>query len=91
MTTISSTAQMLLAEKVREMGGVSEGGEAAKPASPEQETIFDRFPDAWYRPNSRSHNYVVRVPEGVNLSDAGESRYYKTRQGAEKALKRWYE
>jgi len=37
MTTVSSTAQMLLAEKAREMGGVEGGAEADKPAPGEPE------------------------------------------------------
>lgn len=51
MTTVSSTAQMLLAEKVRESSESSEGG------------VFDRHSDKWYRPEGK-HEYAVRRPDG---------------------------
>jgi hypothetical protein len=92
MTTVSSTAQMLLAEKARETGGVGGGAETAKPASePSEDDVFDRHPDAWYHPNSQKHDYAVHVPESSGVHDAGKKRYYKTRSGAGKALNRWYE
>jgi hypothetical protein len=91
MTTISSTAQMLLAEKAREMGGVSDGAETAKPASGgEGDDVFGRNPDEWYKPSGK-YEYAVHIPEDSTTADAGDTRYYKTRDGAAKALRRWYE
>jgi hypothetical protein len=81
MTTVSSTAQMLLAEKVREMGGVSEGSKTASGGS--EGDVFDRNPEKWYRPDGK-YNLAVRLPNG-------ETKYYKTRDGAAKRLRRHYE
>jgi tyrosyl-tRNA synthetase len=88
MTTVSSTAQMLLAEKYRAEQG---GAEAAKPASEPSKDVFDRNPDAWYHPNSQKHDYAVNVPDDAGVHDEGKTRYFKTRGGARKAIKRWYE
>jgi len=94
-TTVSSTAQMLLAEKVREMQGEDGGAEAGKPASAGDSAtegdVFERHPEKWYRPDSQKYDYAVPVPESSGVTDAGKNRYYKTRSGAGKALKRWYE
>lgn len=94
-TTVSSTAQMLLAEKVREEQDKDSGVETDKPASAGDSAtegdVFERYPDAWYRPNSEKNNYAVTVPESVDRYDSGEQRYYKTAQGARQALRRWYE
>jgi len=81
MTTVSSTAQMLLAEKAREMGGVSSGSKPASGGS--MGGIFDQYPKKWYRPDGK-YNYAVRLP-------SGETKYYKTREGAAKRLRRHYE
>ena len=91
MTTVSSTAQMLLAEKAREMGSVSEGTETDKAASEPSEDVFDRNPDVWYRPDSPKNDYAVRVPDDAAVTDTGGTRYYKTRNGAAEGLRRWYE
>ena len=97
MTTISSTAQMLLAEKARETGGVStepeQSGEeeSGGPKEEGESTIFDECPEAWYEPNSLKHDFAVEVPEDADVSDSGDVRYYKTERGAAKGLSRWYE
>lgn len=95
MTTVSSTAQMLLAEKVREMEGDDSGVEADKPGSGGDSNtvgdVFDRHSDKWYHPNSNKYNFAVYEPEGTGTSTAGEARYYKTRNGAAKAIRRFYE
>ena len=81
MTTVSSTAQMLLAEKIREE---QRGEEVDKPGSDGSEGgVFDRYSDKWYRP-SGEHDYAVRTPDG-------STKYYKTRDGAAKRLTRDYE
>lgn len=95
MTTISSTAQMLLAEKVREMQGGGSGAEADKSGSDDddgnaEKSVFDRHPDAWYRADGKK-NYAVHVPEDADVTDSGKRRYYKTRSGVAEALRRWYE
>jgi len=91
MTTVSSTAQMLLAEKAREMDGVSEGAETDKTASESPRDVFDRNPDAWYEAESVKYDYAVYVPDDAGVTDAGKTRYYKTRNGAAGGLRRWYE
>lgn len=84
MTTVSSTAQMLLAEKVREMNEESGQSDADKGGSePSKPAVFDRYPDKWYRPDGK-HNYAVRTPDG-------DTKYYKTQSGAAKRLRRDYE
>jgi hypothetical protein len=97
MTTISSTAQMLLAEKARETGGVpteseqsdeEESGESGNEGEP---TVFDECSEPWYEPNSNKHDFAVEVPENADVSDSGDVRYYITEGGAAKALRRWYE
>jgi L-lysine 2,3-aminomutase len=82
MTTISSTAQMLLAERVREMMS----GEAEADAVGDADGmggVFDRHPDKWYRPDGK-HEYAVRQPDGP-------TKYYKTEHGAAERLRRVYE
>jgi len=81
MTTVSSTAQMLLAEKVKEI----DGAEADKSDSDgSEDDVFDHFPDKWYRPSGK-YSYAVRTAEGE------ETKYYKTRNGAAKRLTQEYE
>lgn len=99
MTTVSSTAQQLLAEKYREEQAQEEGGEGDRPDSkcsePEEEgasesgkseepDIFERHPEAWYKPKSQQHDYAVY------LSD-GDRKYYKTKRGAADRLQQEYE
>ena len=92
LTTVSSTAQMLLAEKARETGGVGGETEPAETAAEASDNdVFDEYSDAWYRPDSEKRNYAVNVPESAGIYDAGKTRYYKTRDGAAEALRRWYQ
>jgi len=92
MTTVSSTAQMLLAEKVRELGDVDGETEATETASRARENdVFDEYPDAWYHPKSDKNDYAVNVPTSADIYDAGKTRYYQTRSGAAEALRRWYQ
>lgn len=109
-TTVSSTAQMLLAEKVRGMERFQEEpteesevldrlteGVSAEEVDEYLEQVgtsqdpLDRHQDAWYRPDSEEHDYAVRIPADVEVYDAGETRYYKTRNGAAEAIRKWYE
>ena len=101
LTTVSSTAQMLLAEKVREMGDVSTESEAFDDEGssgsngdahgrPQRRAIFDES-DGWYEPDSDKYNFAVRVPEDADVSDRGGLRYYKTEDEAAKAITRWHE
>lgn len=92
MTTISSTAQQLLAEKYREEQGeensstreVSESSiEESREDDPEPD-VFERHPDAWYEPASEKHDFAVYTQEGGR-------KYYKTRRGAAQRLKTEYE
>ena len=98
LTTVSSTAQMLLAEKVREMGDVSAeseefdsgGSNGDAQGRPQRRPIFDES-NGWYEPDSDKYNFAVRVPEDADVSDRGGLRYYKTEDEAAKAITRWHE
>jgi len=89
MTTKSTVAQMLLAERVRELQEErAGGGEAEQPESgqPDQSgsglpNVFDRHDDHWYRPDSEENEFAVRLPGD------GETKYYKTQDGAAKRLR----
>lgn len=92
MTTISSTAQQLLAEKyreeqgeenssTREASGRSSGDSHEEDPEPD---VFDRHPDAWYEPDSKQHVCAVYTQDG-------DRKYYKTREGAAQRLKAEYE
>ena len=97
MTTISSTAQQLLAEKYRaERDGSSSGGESSegtadsagqgKGESDGLPAVFRRHADKWYTPESdEGYKFAVRVP------DRDSNKYYKTQEGAAKRLRREYE
>lgn len=108
MTTVSSTAQQMLAEYVRmsdpSHGVETEGrktdkermqeiqqGALDRDQEDEPDDPFQRHPDEWYEPDSDKHNYAVEVPADAGIYDAGKTRYFKTRSGAAKALRRWYE
>lgn len=98
MTTKSTVAQMLIAEKARELqesdarnaaSGGSDAG-ASEGVNTGGDDVFSRHPDAWYRPDGQ-YDYAVYVPEETGVHDAGEPRYYQTKSGAAEALQRWYE
>ena len=54
--------------------GAADGGESDP---------LTRYADRWYRPDSRTYDYAVRTPDGGR-------RYLKTRDGAVRALERYY-
>lgn len=89
MTTVSSTAQMLLAEQIT--GGETQEKTDSSTRKEVGPDVLERHPDAWYEPKSKQNDYAVRVPEDADIYDAGKTRYFQTRQGAAQALKRWYE
>jgi hypothetical protein len=86
MTTVSSTAQMLLAEHVSEVEQTQKTDSEAR-----TDSILERHPDAWYEPDSLENDYAVYVPDDAGVHDEGKTRYFKTEGGASDALKRWYE
>ena len=45
---------------------------------------LERYADRWYRPDSQTYDYAVRTPEGGR-------RYLKTKDGAVRALERYYD
>ena len=94
MTTVSSTAQMLLAEKVRETQageGSAEAGKSGSELDPLDRPPFTENPGAWYEPDTQDPDEIVavRIPDSAHVSE--DRRYYKTYPGAAKAIKRWYE
>lgn len=99
MTTKSTVANMLLAERVRQLrgeaggggGSPAEEGETTGPESRElagMSAIFEKHDEKWYEPDTeRGHKYAVRMPE-----DSGtNTRYYKTAEKAAERLRREYE
>ena len=82
MTTKSTVAQMLVAERVRELKGgapdLANGSEVAQ-------GIFKRYSDKWYTPDSdKGYEYAVRLKDG-------DVKYYKTADGAAGRLSKEYE
>ncbi|SDF72127.1 polyphosphate kinase [Halorubrum xinjiangense] len=47
-------------------------------------SVFEAYPDRWYRPDSETYEWAVRTA-------AGERRYFKTRDGARNRLQTEYE
>lgn len=94
MTTKSTVANMLLAERVRQLQDersesssgpdqeeVGAKGELADDGKPE---IFERCSDKWHVPDSQKGNkYAVRTA-------GGELMYYKTERGAADRLREEY-
>lgn len=107
MTTVSSTAQMLLAEAVtsspdgrdgpESVGGGAqpdqedEGGDVAQPD--QEQEVGDVFDrhSEAWYLSNGKRKYAVHVPDDADVSDHGKRRYYKTDYGAAEALRRWYE
>lgn len=79
MTTVSSTAQQLLAELYRE-----ELGENERSRDGGGKNIFDKYPNKWARPDSNIYEYRVESPDGT-------TRYYKSREGAANQLRVEYD
>ena len=93
MTTKSTVAQMLLAERVRQLQGErsDESDESSETAQSEVEEpgeslpeVFDQHRDHWYRPDSEKYKFAVRVP------DFDKPKYYKTQDNAAKRLRDEY-
>lgn len=92
MTSISSTAQQLLAEKYRdEHGAAPSSSRSSEPSTPEEEgdeggeSVLDRHSEHWYRPDSdEGYKFAVRVP------GRDSNKYYKTQEGAEERLRKEY-
>ena len=92
MTTKSTAAQMLLAEKVREL----QDKRSADPGSDQQSEptngdsngdlpkTFQANSEHWYRPDSNKYQFAVRLPEN------GDTRYYKTAKKAAERLNKEY-
>lgn len=74
MKTVSSLCQDIIAEEYRR-GNQSED---------RSETVFERYSDKWYRPDSKKHDFAVEDLDG-------DRRYYKTRRGAKNRLVELYE
>lgn len=89
MTTKSTVAQMLVAERVRQLQEESvesvgkDGGEDASEGT--EPAIFQRHSDKWYYPDSRENKYAVKNASG------GGRKYYKTVDGAAARLRKEYE
>lgn len=98
MTTKSTVAQMLLAEKVQEIQAERSGeGESSGGTDRKNDTlssgvdgsggeldVFEATTEHWYYPSSNKYEYAVRLP------GHDDRKYYKTKDGARKRLKREY-
>lgn len=86
MTTISTTAQQLLAEKYRQEHGDLDDSESAGSASSGESlpAVFERHEDRWYRPDSDEYDFAVRTPDN-------NRKYRKTVDGAAGLLERYYD
>lgn len=89
MTTKSTVAQMLLAERVRELQDERSGSTAdpePEESGPEGElpAIFQQCENKWYVPDSqKGYKFAVVTADG-------EKMYYKTERGAEDRLRQEY-
>lgn len=89
MTTKSTAAQMLLAERVRQLqgdDGGDDGADQSDSGAPDQSDsglpeVFERHDSRWYRPDSQKHDFAVTLP-----GDGGR-KYYKTQDGAADRLR----
>lgn len=90
MKSISAVCQDIVAAEYRrqESSNTSKGGETADKGGQNQSEggALERHPDAWYRPDGK-YNFAVRAPDSMDES----TKYYKTRDGAEARVLRWYE
>lgn len=65
-------------------GTDAEGSPTVEASNGGSSDPLDRYADRWYRPDSRTYDYAVRTPDGGR-------RYLKTRDGAVRALERYYD
>jgi len=93
MTTKSTVAQMLLAERVRQLQDERSGETDESPETAQSEVdqpdqslpeAFDQHRDHWYRPDSDKYKFAVRLP------GHDERKYYKTQDNAAKRLQNEY-
>lgn len=95
MTTVSSAAQQLLAEKYQaNQDGLDRAPEleddkdeqlAAGTDKPVWvENLMERHSDKWYRPESDDYDYAIRVPDGGR-------EYRKTSEAVGRRLTKYYE
>jgi hypothetical protein len=91
MKTVSSVVQDIVAKEYRAQSGVDTDKSAGASSGPLEELPFTSHPEAWYEPNTNDPDEIlgVRIPESAEVSE--DRRYYKTYDGAAKAIKRWYE
>jgi len=95
MMTVSSTAQILLAEHVQGCEETTETTET-KPEESEQShdvlQFLERHSDVWKEmPPESASKYAVRVPEDSGLRSAGSFRYMDSLDGVLRNLERWHE
>jgi hypothetical protein len=106
MKTISSLCQDIIASEYRRQtqenpdksGNTEGGGEKSgvddssqeDDKSPLEQPPFSENTQAWYRPNVQDDDVVVAVRNPVDHTEETR-RYYKTYDGAAKAIRRWWE
>lgn len=96
MKTVSSVCQEIVAgayqtAKPKEPNWTEEALDGTELTSPLRNPPFSNHPSAWYEPSTQDPQEIVavRIPDSANVSE--DRRYYKTFDGAAKAIKRWYE
>lgn len=91
MTTKSTAAQMLVAERVKQLQDDGDDDEPETNDTNDEDgggndlpPIFERHSDKWYRPDSTTDTeFAVECPD--------RRRYYKSQDGAEGRLRREFE
>lgn len=95
MKSISAVCQDIVAQEYRRAEGQTASdwaeGMGFQGDSPLEEPPFTKHPEAWYEPTTEDADHLVgvRIPEAADLAE--DRRYYKTYDGAAKAIRRWYE
>jgi hypothetical protein len=87
MTTKSSVAQRLLAEKAREMMS-NEGESHLEPTDPEG--ILEKYNDHWSRTEGGHKKYRLRLNPERSEDLEQMVRYYDTREGLVKRIREEY-
>lgn len=95
MKTTSSLVQDIVAAEYRREKADTDASDAGKRGGgvtdPLEQSPFTEHPHAWYEPDTNDPDEIVavRIPDSAHISE--DRRYYKTYDGAAKAIRRWYE
>lgn len=90
MKTVSSVVQDIVADAYRRQTEEETGKGGEESTDPLEQSPFTDYPQAWYEPETQDPDEIVavRIPDHSHVSE--DRRYYKTYEGAAKAIRRWY-